>query len=143
MTNLTTDLSGLLGHRVEIYVNLHQPHGTFSVRSAEGASRGLVVAHAQVVRLKDAEFKVATLGRDRVRKQQRKEVHAYVRGTLSHIEPDVPGPMPNSGRPVRYNPYETDFFIDRETGERVDAAQEVTAVAGWLTAIGAKRTSHD
>jgi hypothetical protein len=48
---------------------------------------------------------VSEAGRQRVLRDRRKNVHAYIVGRVS----DAPGTLPG-GRRVRYNPYETETF---------------------------------
>lgn len=132
-------LGTLLGRRVDIYLNLHKP-GFLSVRSASGMDRGLVIAHVQGIEIADCEFKVSEKGRDRVRRLKRKEVHAVVRGTIKAIFDGNDAALRTSrlasegGRPVRYNPYETDYFQTRDTQQRIDKAEHVVAHGGWLVA---------
>jgi hypothetical protein len=67
-----------------------------------------VVRHAEQIVLTDAEFKVSEAGRQRVIKEQRKNVHAVVLGNqISQINNlDFP-----KGR-VYYNPYKAPTFVD-------------------------------
>ena len=89
--------------RSEIYRNLRT--GTWSRRED-----GLVVDHPEVVELRDVEFRVRPGGRDRVRDEERKNVHAFVIGNvLGGQLPDLPW------REAYYNPYTCDTFIDKET----------------------------
>ena len=61
--------------RVQVYYNLHKR--CLSIRH-----RGKVIKHAKSVILRDASFRVQPAGRERVLKQKRKNVHAYVAGEL-------------------------------------------------------------
>ena len=88
--------------RVEVYRNLHK--GCFSVRALNGEDKGRVIDHVQSIMLKDATFVVQPAGRDRVLREQRKNVHAFVRGTIT----DQPI---KHGLPVRYDPYLNDAFV--------------------------------
>ena len=58
---------------VQVYKNLHK--GCWSVRQA-----GKVVAHLDYICLHDCNFHVGKAGRDRVRKDGVKNVHAYITG---------------------------------------------------------------
>ena len=133
-------LPNLLGRRIDIYLNLHKP-GYLSVRSASGPDRGRVIAHVQGIDLKDVVFKVSETGRDRVRRNRRKEVHAVVRGTITQCLTEAQSCLitnylaDHGGIPVRYNPYETDFFITRKGGKRVNVADRIVANGGWLVAM--------
>tara|TARA_R110000851_G_scaffold331869_1_gene506771 strand:- start:153 stop:545 length:393 start_codon:yes stop_codon:yes gene_type:complete len=61
--------------RVEVYWNLHKK--CWSVRH-----KGKVIAHQQAVDLKDVTWVVQPAGNARVRREKRKNVHAFARGTL-------------------------------------------------------------
>ena len=58
---------------VQVYKNLHK--GCWSVRQA-----GKVVAHLDYICLENCNFHVGKSGRDRVRKDGVKNVHAYITG---------------------------------------------------------------
>jgi hypothetical protein len=67
--------------KVEVYFNLHK--SCYSIRCNEdGVLKGIVVAHAKAVELKDVTARVSPAGRDRVRREGKKNVHAFIRGTL-------------------------------------------------------------
>jgi len=88
--------------RVEVYRNLHK--NCFSVRALSGENKGRVIDHVQSIMLKDATFVVQPAGRKRVLQEQRKNVHAFVRGTTT----DQPI---QHGLSVRYDPYLNDAFV--------------------------------
>ena len=100
------------GMRVQVYLNLHkvEDDGTkwYSLREKK---TGKVVAHADNVNLKDVKFHVSEAGRDRVRKEKRKNVHAWVEGTLWHT-------VLTKCQRVCYNPYRDDNFKTSD-GENV------------------------
>ena len=62
---------------VFVYKNLHKD--CWSVKQD-----GLVKLHTNDITLYDCEFKVSKVGRDRVLKEKRKNVHAGVRGYIEH-----------------------------------------------------------
>ncbi|GBG14871.1 UPF0721 transmembrane protein [Novimethylophilus kurashikiensis] len=129
MTYLVADVQSLVGQEVEIYRNLHKPHGTFSVRVAAGPNRGRVLAHVQHIELKDVTFKVSAAGREKVRATRRKLVHAVVRGEVTAVE--MAGDIPLADwLPVRYNPYETDTFIRQDTQTPIAQAAKAIGVSG-------------
>ena len=84
----------------EVYFNLRK--NLFSVRQ-----NGLVVAHERCVVLEDVVFKVSQAGRARVLREKRKNVHAFVKGVLSKQYVDKYDGL------ARYNPYETETFLDK------------------------------
>lgn len=109
---------------VEVYRNLHKksPLGepVYSVRSK---ASGLVNRHETHIALEDCVFRVGPKGRERVRSEKRKNVHAYVGGYVS--------PRPVSwylerfdSVKVSYNPYEDEGFVT-ETGEPIKSARVV------------------
>ena len=69
--------------RVKVYYNLHKFQ--LSVVAMEGAQKGIVIAHAKSILLGDVVFKVFEAGRQRVIRERRKNVHAYVQGDLINI----------------------------------------------------------
>ena len=96
--------------RVKVYFNLRKK--VFSIVSCQGPDKGRVIEYAKDIFLKDCTFKVNAAGRARVLESRQKNVHAYVYGTLcTHQEmllrEDL-GALPR----VRYNPYETETFVD-------------------------------
>jgi len=87
-------------YRVKIYWNLHKK--CFSVQY-----KGIVIAHKDTVCLENVEFKVSEAGRQRVLKNKRKAVHAFVCGDLQDtIEIDI-----SRVKFVTYNPYNGPNFM--------------------------------
>jgi hypothetical protein len=73
------------GRRVAVYYNLH--YYVFSIK--EGGRNGRLLTHAAVCELSDASFEVESSGRARAIRQGRKNVHAYVVGTLNSLSWDA------------------------------------------------------
>lgn len=103
--------------RVRVYKNLND--GLISIKLR---TTGLVIAHCEEITLGDVSFKVYESGRQRVIKQKRKNVHAYVEGEILSVK----GLKPYKGRGITipeeksaqafdsrifYNPYKTANFI--------------------------------
>lgn len=105
-----------IGDHVEAYWNLHRD--CLSVRP-----RGGRVEHLTAVTLTNVRFAVQPAGRDKVIRERRKNVHAFVRGIVTAINDDV-APNP-SGMLVRYNPYEAGHF-QTPTGAPIHNAETVT-----------------
>ena len=62
--------------KVEVYFNLHKK--CWSIRQA-----GVPVVHSDFVEIKEPQFVVQQGGNARVRREKRKNVHAFVRGYLT------------------------------------------------------------
>ena len=93
----------MIGAQHYVYRNLHRQ--CWGIRL-----RGKVVDHAHEVWIRHAEFKVFETGRQRVIREKRKNVHAFVVGAFS-LDPCV-AEILDMGNPVRvsYNPYTTGSF---------------------------------
>ena len=116
-------LDSLMGQRVKVYYNLHKH--TFSVQK-----NGLVVMLADYVKLENVEFKVRPGGKQKVRQENSKNVHAFVIGDLvdycQYSCDDIPEEP--TGDVVTYNPYKYDSFVYKETEEPVFNATEVDMI---------------
>lgn len=135
--------------RVFIYWNLHRE--CWSIKALEGPSKGRVIAHASAWAISHGvQFKVSGAGRQRVLREQRKNVHAGVVGDLEawvsiHTASGA-GPLEHLHRPsvferenldacnaqpfvwqVTYNPYKGPTFITRENGEPITGARAAWA----------------
>lgn len=101
--------------KVQVYRNLHK--GCWSVRH-----KGKIVAHLERVFLKNCTFHVQPAGRAKVLKEQRKNVHAYIKGELidgleCHISPE--------DKRITYHPYKNNYFKYCSNGRRIDKANYV------------------
>jgi len=119
----------LLGQVVDVYRNLHRK--CWSVRHC-----GIVRLHCERVTLGDVTFRVSEAGRQRVLREQRKNVHAMVRGTLMAYE-GVVGDGFLGLCEVTYNPYESGTFRFALTGMPVQAAEVAYLHNGkvWVSVI--------
>ena len=104
-----------VGQAVEVYYNLHKKK--YSIRDRVS---GLVVAHADQVILTDAIFKVSEAGRQRVLREKRKNVHAFVVGKF--MAADIRLVDTGNAKQAYYNPYKTSCFVDKATGEALKGA---------------------
>ena len=93
-----------LNRRVYVYFNLHKK--IWSVRQI-----GTPVEHTKYIMLKDAKFLVSEAGRQKVLREQRKNVHAGVSGYIVERVPNVPDAIHN----VTYNPYKYRSFVSIDT----------------------------
>ena len=106
------------GMKVEIYRNLHK--GCLSVRHNGRVIRHLL--HGEHLQLEGVTLVVGKAGRERVLREKRKNVHAFIRGTVA-AEKTEP-----RGMPLHYNPYTTDSWLvgEGETLAPVDSCKRVT-----------------
>jgi hypothetical protein len=112
-----------LGKKVMVYYNLHKH--TFSV-----TYNSKVIMHADYVKLGDVEFRVRKGGKEKVRSEKSKNVHAFVIGTLlEYCEyPCDYIPNPPSDKIITYNPYKYDSFVYKNSEEPVYRAKEVDMI---------------
>lgn len=90
----------LIGKQVRVYRNLRR--NCWSVQH-----KGLVVAHATFVRLKNVRFVVHQSGYEKFLRENRKNVHAFVCGELVSLNEPTPE---FSGTEVVYNPRVSNMF---------------------------------
>ena len=98
--------------KVEVYFNLHKK--CWSIRQA-----GVPVVHADFIEIKDPQFVVQQGGNARVRREKKKNVHAFVRGYLT----ERVGIFPKNQKLVTYNPYKHTSFVERGSGKPICSAQ--------------------
>ena len=99
--------------KVKVYFNLHKK--TFSVVAMEGFHKGRVICRCDDLSLQDVTFKVSEAGRQRVLREKRKNVHAFVVGTLCNSI-EIQGKIFSE---ISYNPYFLGSFFDKMTKEVV------------------------
>lgn len=97
---LTTGLP--FGTRVRVYRNLRNK--LLSVQAFTRGTGWRVVGHVDQIALANVAFRVSEAGRRRVLAERRKNVHAFVVGTVAATTgaPAIP---------VRYSPYEAGSFL--------------------------------
>ena len=114
---------------VEVYRNLH--NGKLSVRDRKTKR---VVAHVDNITLAGVCFRVSQAGRERVLREGRKNVHAFVSGKVVGFEGATPYKgrdldeyiweggrkllLSGDGRIATYNPYKYDCFVIPQEGYR-------------------------
>ena len=104
---------------VRVYCNLHK--GCWSVQDRK---TGRVVRHVDACTLADVKFTVRPAGREKVRREGKKNVHAFAAGRYS-LKNGLAA-YHKGARRVTYNPYVNDTFVFAETGEPVTDAYVVT-----------------
>ena len=102
-------------YRAKCYRNLNKPGVTWSIVNS---NTGLVDQYANTVILKDVEFKISKSGQLRVRKQKRKNVHAFVVG-------NIVTKLPRNIKilSATYNPYIDDGFHLKNGGATLTKAK--------------------
>lgn len=103
---------------VRVFKNLR--HGCYSIMQ-----RGVVRASARQVRLRDVEFRVREAGRQRMLREQRRNVHAFAVGRLvDFVHPgDTRDMEPMVGRGAFYDPWRFASFVDSDTEAPVTAVK--------------------
>lgn len=101
------------GQRVQVYRNLH--NGLFSIKDKK---TGLVVAHGNHIHLNDSSAVISLPGQQRARRSRMRNVHAWIEGTyLGDLDLSAVYNLIVDPHELFYNPYKTDTFIDKWTGE--------------------------
>jgi hypothetical protein len=119
---------------VMIYRNLHKK--CWSIQQ-----NGLVVGHSDQVFIKNATFVVRKGGQAKVRATKKKQVHAFVKGTLVAKELVVCNAWQSIANIagkwchiVKYNPYQNDTFMQRDRNMQMVPISSSEGV--YLTAGG-------
>ena len=99
-------------NQVRIYWNLHK-----KCWSVQDRKTGRVIRHETTCVLSAGKFVVRKAGQEKVRREGKKNVHAFAVGTVSTL--DARAFMQDTCRPVTYNPYVNDTFVFKDTGESV------------------------
>lgn len=116
--------------RIEIYYNLHKH--CLSYREIGGR-----VQHASVIIVNNVRLAVQPAGRERVLREGRKNVHAFVRGTPAYIRPldftddgdlTVANMQRQGYRPVTYNPHKFESFVYADTHEPITEARQIVLI---------------
>ena len=94
--------------KIEVYFNLHKK--IWSVRQS-----GKVVQHTNFIQIREPQYVVSQKGNERVRREKKKNVHAFVRG---YVENRLPV-FPRKSTFITYNPYKNDSFVERNTKNSV------------------------
>lgn len=121
-----------MGKLVEVYYNTH-----LNMLSVRDAKTKRVIGHEHQVYLREPTYIVQPAGRDKVRRNNRKNVHAWLRGTLAPIHEgygyatfddwlfDRGNNIVFPRIDVTYNPYKYDTFVTKAleipTFESMDA----------------------
>jgi len=102
--------------RVAAYFNLHK--NIFSLQSREKDTYGKVIGHVESVVLKSPKFVVRQAGREKVLKDKKKNVHAFVVGHLVDAVDTT-----NNSKAITYNPYKYSTFVVKDTEQPIEQAE--------------------
>ena len=120
------------GDKIEVYRNLHK--NCFSVRH-----KGKVVGYlhdSEQLALTNVKFVVQPAGRAKVLRENKKNVHAFVRGDYVGYENNLTNNLyfgefkDLDFYAVSYNPYKSDKFVVKETGEPIESNSEALIRGG-------------
>lgn len=109
-----------IGQPIDVYRNLGRE--CLSVKSRMTDSYGLVIDHVDQIVVNDASFIVHEPSRQRVLEEEKKNVHAFVRGTWATEDEWNPTGEPSK---LTYNPYQYDSFVEYNTERPIAAARQV------------------
>ena len=104
--------------KYRLYWNLHKKKWSLQDRQT-----GRVAHHVTAYTMYDAKFVVRPAGQAKVRREGKKNVHAFAVGT-GGLRDGIATCL--SGRPVTYNPYVNDTFVFADTGEPVTEVQAIS-----------------
>ena len=109
--------------KIKVYRNLH--NGLYSIKQ-----KGLVVAHAQRLYLRDCKFTVRESGRQRVIKEKRKNVHAFIEGYITDSVMGTTVERNDLPIAVTYNPYLHNSFVNKQNNKPIQGAMGVILSEG-------------
>jgi len=100
--------SPVIGHRVEVYVNLNK-NGLFSIldRQPKSPTYNKVLAYAERVTLREARSRISQSKYDSIQNKKQRAVCAMFTGTLVAIDEAKPAGLDVE---VHYNPYRAREF---------------------------------
>lgn len=145
-----------LGSRVRCYRNLNDGGNITRSISVLAHDRspdlidhyGKVICHGFAFELSAVEFKVSQAGYKRVLTEKKKNVHAFVQGIVNNYFVtttfeksliDFLAYFNNQGaKNVTYNPYTSNFFYLKDTGNPVSYADSVLVSHRGILAINAR-----
>jgi len=120
------------GDKIEVYRNLHK--NCFSVRH-KGKVVGYLHDNEQLA-LTNVKFVVQPAGRAKVLRENKKNVHAFVRGDYVGYENNLTNNLyfgefkDLDFYAVSYNPYKSDKFVVKETGKPIESNSEALIRGG-------------
>lgn len=104
--------------KVKVYFNFHKK--LFSVVALTGFNKGRVIGHVSDIKLRDCTFKVSESGRQRVLREKRKNVHAWIVGWTKEFDYG----QVKDARYITYNPYKYKNFVFRDNKRKISKANK-------------------
>lgn len=95
-----------IGDLVKVHRNLN--NGLWSITAKTGEYKNKVVHHCASISISDVNFVVSEAGRARVKREGRKNVHAWCVGVITSI--DNTHHNTENSKQVTYDPYKFGFF---------------------------------
>jgi len=108
-----------VSQKVRVYWNLHK-----KCYSVQDCATGRVIDHRSAITMIDVDFTVRNGGKERVRKEGRKNVHAFIVGRVSISKGTAC--ITRGAKKVTYNPYKHDTFVTVDDEHPVTDAHIVT-----------------
>lgn len=120
---VTNEEKNFIGKKVMVYYNLHK--STFSIQY-----KSKVILHTDYVKLTDVEFRVRPGGNEKVGREKKKNVHAFVIGYLEDYCEYPCENIPNelNDNIVTYDPYKYKSFVLKSTNEPIYNASKVEMI---------------
>lgn len=120
--------------KVKLYRNLHKKGVVYSVQH-----KGKVIAYTSDLILRDVKFVVRKKGQEKVRASKRKNVHAFITGTM--LDESYVSYFGDTQDIAYYNPYTCETFVNSE--KKPIHTAEWARVSGkegksYITTVGAK-----
>lgn len=100
----------------KVYRNLHKDCWSLQ-------QDNLVKAHAKTLKLFNCKFLVNERLRQKTIKEERKNVHAFIKGYLSELFDSILDTV--KGTAITYNPFKNEFFYEKESGASIHSADAV------------------
>ena len=110
--------------KVRVYFNLHKK--LLSVQTKVNGS-WKVIKHVFNINLTDVKFKVSEAGRQRVLREKRKNVHAFIEGVEAEER------VGETAQHITYNPYKYEKFTDGVN--YVDKAEYAAIIGRTILAL--------
>ena len=122
-----------LNEDYDVYRNLNR--GGVSIKARSGKDSGRVIGYAKNIVMKDVDLAVQPSGNQRVRREGRRNVHAFARGTVIETDGDSLFNFDDAVR-ITYHPKMHSSFVIKETQVPISKADYVFISDEGAYAIG-------